>query len=121
PAKALNIATDMYTGNQDIVGYFGACDGGGTGAGQLVKQKDLKGKVHVVSFDTSPEELQLFKDGYIDALIVQDPFQMGYRGVHAMDKVLKGEKIEPRVVEIPAQVVTMDNFNDPKIQELLNQ
>lgn len=121
PAKALNIATDMYTGNQDIVGYFGACDGGGTGAGQLVKQKDLKGKVHVVSFDTSPEELQLFKDGYIDALIVQDPFQMGYRGVYAMDKVLKGEKIEPRVVEIPAQVVTMENFNDPKIQELLNQ
>ena len=121
PAKSLNVATDMYTGNQDIAGYFGACDGGGTGAGQLVKQKDLKGKVHVVSFDTSPEELQLFKDGYIDALIVQDPFQMGYRGVHAMDKVLKGEKVEPKVVEIPAQVVTMDNFNDPAIQELLNQ
>jgi ribose transport system substrate-binding protein len=121
PAKSLNVATDMYTGNQDIAGYFGACDGGGTGAGQLVKQKGLKGKVHVVSFDTSPEELQLFKDGYIDALIVQDPFQMGYRGVYAMDKVLKGEKVEPRVVEIPAQVVTMENFNDPAIQELLNQ
>ena len=41
----------------------------------------------MVSFDTSPEELQLFKDGFIDALIVQDPFQMGYRGVHARDKV----------------------------------
>jgi ribose transport system substrate-binding protein len=121
PAKSLNVATDMYTGNQDIAGYFGACDGGGTGAGQMVKQKDLKGKVHVVSFDTSPEELQLFKDGYIDALIVQDPFQMGYRGVYAMDKVLNGEKVEPKVVEIPAQVVTMDNFNDPAIQELLNQ
>jgi ribose transport system substrate-binding protein len=121
PAKSLNVATDMFTGNQDIAGYFGACDGGGTGAGQLVKQKGLKGQVHVVSFDTSPEELQLFKDGYIDALIVQDPFQMGYRGVHAMDKVLKGEKVEPRVVEIPAQVVTMENFDDPAIQELLNQ
>ena len=29
--------------------------------------------------------------------------------------------MEPRVVEIPAQVVTKDNFDDPKIQELLNQ
>jgi hypothetical protein len=46
---------------------------------------------------------------------------MGYRGVHAMDKVLKGEKVEPRVVEIAAQVVTKQNFEDPKIQELLNQ
>ncbi|MBM3517743.1 MAG: substrate-binding domain-containing protein [Alphaproteobacteria bacterium] len=121
PAKSLNIATDVLTGNPDLVGFFGACDGAGTGAGQLVKQRDLKGKVRVVSFDTSPEELQLFKDGYIDALIVQDPFQMGYRGVYAMDKVLKGEKVEPRVVEIPAQVVTKDNFEDPAIQELLNQ
>jgi ribose transport system substrate-binding protein len=121
PAKSLNLATDFYTGNPDLVGFFGACDGGGTGSGQLVKQKGLKGKVHVVSFDTSPEELQLFKDGYIDALIVQDPFQMGYRGVYAMDKVLKGQKVEPRVVEIPAQVVTKENFNDPKIQELLKQ
>ncbi len=121
PAKSLNIATDFFTGNPELAGFFGACDGGGTGSGQLVKQKNLKGKVHVVSFDTSPEELQLFKDGYIDALIVQDPFQMGYRGVYAMDKVLKGEKVEPRVVEISAQVVTKENFNDPKIQELLKQ
>ena len=121
PAKSLNIATDFLTGNPELAGFFGACDGGGTGSGQLVKQKVLKGKVHVVSFDTSPEELQLFKGDYIDALIVQDPFQMGYRGVYAMDKVLKGEKVEPRVVEIPAQVVTKENFNDPKIQELLKQ
>jgi ribose transport system substrate-binding protein len=121
PAKSLNIATDFLTGNPDIAGFFGACDGGGTGSGQLVKQKGLKGKVHVVAFDTSPEELQLFKDGYIDALIVQDPFQMGYRGVYAMDKVLKGQKVEPRVVEIPAKVVLKDNFNDPPIQELLKQ
>lgn len=121
PAKSLNIATDLYTGNPDIAGFFGACDGGGTGAGQLVKQKGLKGKVHVVAFDSSPEELQLFKDGYISALILQDPFQMGYRGVYAMDKVLKGEKVVPKKVEIPAQVVTQENFNDPKIQELLKQ
>ncbi len=121
PAKALNIATDLMTANPDLAGFYGACDGGGTGSGQLVKQKGLKGKVHVVSFDTSPEELQLFKDGYIEALIVQDPFQMGYRGVYAMDKVLKGEKVEPRVVAIPAQVVTKANFDDPKIQELLKQ
>ena len=121
PAKSLNVATDMYPGNPDIAGYFGACDGGGTGAGHLVKQKGLKGKVHVVAFDSSPEELQLFKDGFIDALILQDPFPMGYRGVYAMGKVLKGEKVVPKKVEIPAQVVTKENFNDPKIQELLKQ
>jgi ribose transport system substrate-binding protein len=121
PAKALNIATDFFTGNPDLTAYYGACDGAGTGAAQLTKQKNLKGKVHIVSFDTSPEEIQLFKDGYIDALIVQDPFQMGYRGVYSMDKVLKGQTVDPKKVEIPAQVVTMKNFNDQAITALLDQ
>jgi len=121
PAKGLNIATDLFTGNPDLVAYYGACDGAGTGAGQLVKQKGLKGKAHVVSFDTSPDEIQLFKDGYVDALIVQDPFQMGYKGVQAMDKVLHGQQVEPKKVAIPATVVTMQNFNDPQIQQLLQQ
>ncbi|MGI9303258.1 MAG: ABC transporter substrate-binding protein [Gammaproteobacteria bacterium] len=118
PAKGLNIATDLHTGNPDIVGIYGACDGAGTGAGQLVKQKGLD-NVSVVAFDSSAEEFELFKEGHIDALVVQDPFKMGYDGVYAMDKILKGEKVEPRTVLIPAQLVTKDNLEQPAIQKLL--
>ena len=118
PAKALNIATDTYTGNPDLVGFYGACDGAGTGAGQLAKQKGLD--LRVVAFDSSAEEFELFKEGFIDALILQDPYKMGYDGVYAMDKLLKGEKVEPRTVAIPAQVVTLENMNEPAIQKLLS-
>jgi ABC-type sugar transport system substrate-binding protein len=59
--------------------------------------------------DTSPEELHLFKEGYIDALIVQDLFAMGCRGVYGIDKVLKGQKVESRIVAIPAQAITAAN------------
>ena len=118
PAKALNIATDMHTGNPDLVGFYGACDGAGTGAGQLAKQRELD--LRIVAFDSSAEEFELFKQGFIDALILQDPFKMGYDGVHAMDKILNGETIEPRTVAIPAQVVTLENMNEPAIQKLLS-
>ena len=118
PAKALNIATDMHTGNPDLVGFYGACDGAGTGAGQLAKQKGLD--LRIVAFDSSAEEFELFKEGYIDALILQDPYKMGYDGVYAMDKILNGETVEPRVVAIPAQVVTLENMNEPAIQKLLS-
>ena len=117
PAKSLNIATDIYTGNPDIVGFYGACDGSGTGAGQLAKQKGLD--LRIVAFDSSAEEFELFKEGHIDALILQDPFKMGYDGVYALDKVVNGQKVEPRTVLIPAQVVTKDNMNEPAIQKLL--
>jgi ribose transport system substrate-binding protein len=119
PAKALNIASDMLTGNPTLNAFYGACDGAGTGAAQVVKQRNLKGKVKNVSFDVSPEQFQLFLDGYLDALIVQDPYTMGYTGMEDLDKVIKGGHIAQKTVQIPAVVVTKANLKDAKIQKLL--
>ncbi len=119
PAKSLNIASDMMTGNPETVGFYGACDGPGTGIGQLVKQRDLVGKVRSVSFDVSPDQFLLFLDGYLDALIVQDPFQMGYRGVYAIDQAIHNQPVTDKMVAIPAKVVTKDNLSQPEIYDLL--
>ena len=119
PAKSLNIATDMVTGNPGLVGFYGACDGPGTGIAQLVKQRSLKGKIKSVSFDVSPDQFLLFLDGFLDALIVQDPFQMGYRGVHAMDQVIHKQPVKDKLVAIPAKVVTLKNISQPDIYDLL--
>ena len=119
PAKSLNIATDMVTGNPGLVGFYGACDGPGTGIAQLVKQRNLKGKIKSVSFDVSPDQFLLFLDGYLDALIVQDPFQMGYRGVYAMEQVIHKQPVKDKLVAIPAKVVTLKNISQPDIYDLL--
>jgi ribose transport system substrate-binding protein len=119
PAKSLNIATDMLTGNPGLVGFYGACDGPGTGIAQLVKQRTLKGKIKSVSFDVSPDQFLLFLDGYLDALIVQDPFQMGYRGVYAMDQVIHKQPVKDKLVAIPAKVVTLKNISQPDVYDLL--
>jgi ribose transport system substrate-binding protein len=119
PAKALNIASDMLTGNPTLNAFYGACDGAGTGAAQVVKQRKLKGKIKTVAFDVSPEEFQLFLDGYVDALIVQDPYSMGYTGMQDLDKVVKGGHIDQKTVQIPAVVVSKANLKQSKIQTLL--
>ena len=119
PAKALNIATDMLTGNPTLNAFYGACDGAGTGAAQLVKQRQLKGKVKTVAFDVSPDEFQLFLDGYVDAMIVQDPYTMGYTGMEDLDKVVKGGHIDKKIIQIPAVVVSKANLKESKVQTLL--
>ena len=83
----------------------------------MVKQKGLD--MRVVSFDSSPEEFQLFLEGHIDALILQDPFRMGYDGLYTLDKILNGQTVTPRIVAIPAQVLTKENMNEPALQKLL--
>ena len=119
PAKALNIATDMLTGNPTLNAFYGACDGAGTGAAQLVKQRQLKGKIKTVAFDVSPDEFQLFLDGYVDAMIVQDPYTMGYTGMEDLDKVVKGGHIDKKIIQIPAVVVSKANLKESKVQSLL--
>ena len=57
--------------------------------------------------------------GYLDALIVQDPYQMGYRGVYAMDQAIHGQEVTDKLVAIDAKVVTMDNITEPEIWDLL--
>jgi len=119
PAKALNIATDMLTGNPTLNAFYGACDGAGTGAAQLVKQRQLKGKIKTVAFDVSPDEFQLFLDGYVDAMIVQDPYTMGYTGMEDLDKVVKGGHVDKKIIQIPAVVVSKVNLKESKVQNLL--
>jgi ribose transport system substrate-binding protein len=119
PAKALNIASDMLAGNPTLNAFYGACDGAGTGAAQVVKQRNLKGKIKTVAFDVSPEEFQLFLDGFVDALIVQDPYTMGYTGLVDLDKVIKGGHIDQKIVQIPAVVVAKTNLKEAKVQRLL--
>jgi ribose transport system substrate-binding protein len=60
----------------------------------------------------------MVKDGKIDALVVQDPFKMGYDGVNTVINSLEGGKVEP-FVGLGIKLLTKDNAadfaNDPQV------
>ena len=58
------------------------------------------------------------QDGEIDALVVQDPYKMGYMAVEVLVKHLKGEKVDP-LYDTGVKVVTKKDLNDPQIRALL--
>jgi len=93
----------------------------GVGIAQALKAKGLDKKVKLITFDPSPEVLPLFDEGTINAIIAQDPYQMGYRGVEMLDKVIKGGTIEEsgKNTQIPVVIITPENYNQPEIQKLL--
>ena len=55
----------------------------------------------------------------IDALVVQDPYRMGYDGIKTALAAAKKEKVEA-FVDTGANLVTTANMNEPRAQELLN-
>ena len=118
-SKAMNITSDLLTGNPEVVGIYSAQDAGGTGAAQVLKQRNLKDSVKIVSFDSSPDEFALFLEGNLDAMVVQDPFNQGYKGVMAMDKVLNGEISASEFIETPVKIITKDNVGEKSNYDLL--
>jgi ribose transport system substrate-binding protein len=118
-AKSLNIATDLITGNPTLAGIFCAAAPIASGAAQAAKAKGLDKKVKIITFDPSPEILPLMQDGTINAIIAQDPYQMGYQGVAAIDAFIKGQKIANPNIQLPPVLITPDNYNTPEVQKLL--
>jgi ribose transport system substrate-binding protein len=118
-AKSLNIATDQITAHPDIAGFFSAAAPIAVGIAQAAKAKGLDKKVKIITFDPSPEILPLFDDGTINAIIAQDPYQMGYQGVAAIDAFKNGKKIDNPKIELAPVLITPENVNSAEVQKLL--
>jgi ribose transport system substrate-binding protein len=84
-----------------------------------LQKAGLAGKVKFVGFDSSEKLLGGLKSGEIDALVVQNPFHMGYTAVKTMVAHLKQTKVEARI-DTGARLVTRDNLETPEVKELLS-
>jgi ribose transport system substrate-binding protein len=120
PQQAGEAATNMLTANPDMVGIFAANEPNGTGAANALKGKGLAGKVKLVAYDSSDEEIKAIRAGTIQATIVQDPFQMGYKGVMTVLKAIRKQPISPKNIDSGMKVVTKDNLDTPEVQKLVN-
>lgn len=115
---AMRKTEDMLTANPDLAGIFAANEPGAIGAAQVLKTRGKAGTVKLVAFDAGGPEIKALEEGTIQALIVQNPFQMGYLGVQAAVKAKRGGSVERRI-DTGVTVVTRENMNEPAVQALL--
>ena len=118
-AKAMNVTRDMMAANPELKGIFAANEPAAIGAAQAIRTAGKTGQVMLVAYDAAEEEIAALQEGSIQALLVQNPFQMGYRGVKAAVDAINKRPVEKRI-DTGVMVVTMENFNQPDVQALLN-
>ncbi len=115
----LNIMTDLITANPNLRGVFASNLIMAQGAGQALAENKKADTIKLVGFDSDDKTVGFLKDGTIYALVVQDPYRMGYDGVKTALAVSKGEKVAP-FVDTGANLITKANMNGPKESALLN-
>lgn len=117
--KAMSAASDLMLANPDLLGFFGDNNHTGDGVALAIRDANKGGKIAAVAFDSDPEEVNSLKDGMLDALILQDPYGMGYKGVDYVVRQARGEKL-PDYIDTGAYLATKDNMNDAKMKGLLD-
>ena len=118
-SRALAVAEDILTAHPDLDGMFASGEAAAIGAARAIRTRGLAGKVKMVGFDASPTLQDELRNGVIDALVVQDPFKIGYLGIQTIMRKLSGETPQ-KIIHSPARVITAADLEDPEVRKLLN-
>ncbi|MDG6235574.1 ABC transporter substrate-binding protein [Glaesserella parasuis] len=115
---ALNQTEDVLGSNPDIAAIFGANEPTAVGMARAVKQKGFAGKIVAVGFDGNSDLQNFVRDGTLDGIVVQSSYQMGYKGVDTIGKLIKGEKVE-KVIDTGVVYVTKENIDSEEAKAVL--
>ena len=118
-ATGLNIMKDLIAADRDLRGVFVSNIIMADGASQVVYNKSSGDRINYVVFGSDDKLVKSLQDGTIAALVVQDPFRMGYDGVKTALAASKGEKV-PATLDTGANIITKANMSSARSQELLN-
>ena len=103
--------TTLYaTGEPALLGAVSAVTSQGrTGATiPCHEERRRTGDVKVFGWDLTKQVIQGIDDGWVVAVVQQDPAGEGKAAVEALVKLKKGETVEP-IINIPVTIVTKDN------------
>ncbi|MBZ5610847.1 MAG: substrate-binding domain-containing protein [Acidobacteriia bacterium] len=117
-SKGVAAAENILTAHADLDGIFASSEPSSMGVALALKSRGLSGKVKFVAFDASDSIIDDLKGGTIDALVVQDPFRMGFEAVRTLVDKLHGVT-PPKQVDLPARVVHKADLDQPDVHELL--
>ncbi|MFV1979638.1 MAG: substrate-binding domain-containing protein [Rhodothermia bacterium] len=117
--KALQVSQNLLNRFPEVEGIFTPNESSTQGMLRALQTAGRAGQVRLVGFDNNEVLLEGLRTGQIDGLTLQDPFDMGYRGVKTAVAILNGQPVEKQV-DTRMMMVTPDNLNDPTAQELLH-
>ncbi|GAC1518338.1 MAG: substrate-binding domain-containing protein [Polyangiales bacterium] len=118
-AKSESLLAAQKAGDGQVQGVF--CPNESTTFGMLLalRKAGLAGKVTFIGFDSSDKLIEGMQSGDIQALVLQNPYMMGYRAVGAMVDVIRGKATEKRI-DTGVMLLTKENMGEPAMKALLH-
>lgn len=110
-AVALSLASDFLQRFPGLDLLYGADDTYGIGAARAVQGTGKCGKIKVLFAVLGEAAEELMRAGCVDYVVAQQPVLIGRLGVRMADKLIKGGKLEKKLIEVPLIPVTPANLD----------
>jgi ribose transport system substrate-binding protein len=116
--EASKLMSNMLQAHPEINAVYGSNESTTRGALGALEQAKKLGQIKFVGFDSSAELVDALDKGTIQALVLQDPVQMGYLSVKAAVAAIRGQSVAKEQPIAPV-LVTQENKDKPEMQKLL--
>jgi ribose transport system substrate-binding protein len=102
----------------DLVGVFATAGDQSRGVATAIQAAGRVGEIQVVGFDAGPSEVDQLRDGVVQALVAQDPDEIGRQAVRDASSLIGGEPVD-RQTGVPTSVITTADVDDPATERYL--
>jgi ribose transport system substrate-binding protein len=92
PEVARKMVRDALDRHPEIDMLVGIWAYNGPAAIQIVTERELRGKTKILTFDADEASIKGMGDGNMDAMVVQNPFNMGYQGVRILKALVEDDQ-----------------------------
>lgn len=89
------------------------------GVGNAIRQAGVADRVRGVGFDSNVLSVSMLETGEMDALIVQNPFAIGYLSIQNAEALLSGRTVGIPELYTAVTTVNRENLFDENVQKIL--
>jgi ABC-type sugar transport system, periplasmic component len=115
---AYSLTKKIISENQRVDAIVAMNEVAAEGVAQAIDEMNLEGKVKIIAFDSTLQAIDYMEKGIIQAIIIQNPFSIGYLGVKNAVDAMNGKKIESRIYT-NSTAIDKGNMYLPENQKLL--
>jgi ribose transport system substrate-binding protein len=88
-AKARDNVRNAITNHKDLVALVGIWSYNAPAIAEVATERNVRDKITVVTFDAEAGAIEQMTGGTIDAMVVQNPFDMGYQTVRLLKAMIE--------------------------------
>jgi ribose transport system substrate-binding protein len=117
-AAAQSVVSATLAANPDLAGIFASNLVTGEGSVTAIKAANKTGIVKLIEFDASQAQVDALKAGQVQALISQEPYNIGVQGVQQAVAALDGKPVQS-TIKTQLLEVNKDNVTNPEVAKYL--